>query len=495
MRIEVDQYQLIRQLYLVEGVSQREIARRLHVSRRTVRRYCEGDLLPGQRKQTNRTRTVITRQVESFIRQCLLDDEKEPNRKQHHTARRIYHRLRDELEFTGSESSVRAVTRTIREEMGMSKRAFVPLVFEAGEAAQVDWGEATFYLDEQRVRANLFCIRLCNSCMPYVVAFPTAKLESFIEGHARALEFFGGTPRTLIYDNLRTAVQDGWGHHVRHEQKDFQVLKAHYAFESRFCNPGAGNEKGLVENLVGWIRRNLFVPLPRVSSWEDLNRLLEQRCLDYRDHTIQGRSDTVGALWDIEKLQLLPLPRSRMNGLAVTTAIVDSYSLVRFQTNSYSVPTVFVGKTVTVQATPFDVFIYQHNELIASHIRQFGKYQFAFQWEHYLSLLEKRPGAVWNSRPLKKANFPPELWAFLKKLPQEKDVVKALRCVSQYGLKDSLDAISECLSANTCSVNALQAKLDATLGQSRLSGTFSSEIKVQAPDLSVYNHIIGGDVA
>lgn len=285
--IKVDQYQLIRELYAVEGLSQREIARRLGISRNTVRKYCEGEHLPFEKAPRQRKPSVITSEVEAFIRECFAEDVNAPT-KQKHTAKRIYDRLVEEKGFTGGESTIRHYIKKIKEE---PSEAFVPLEFDPGEAMQVDWGEATVFMNGKKTTVHIFCARLCFSAMPFVAAFPYERLEALIEGHIEAFSFFNGVPTRAIYDNMRTIVRDGWGKHVASEQKDYVQLKAHYAFKSTFCNPGQGNEKGLVENLVGWSRRNMFVPVPRVGSFQELNELLRKRSSLPKAHDQRPKSN------------------------------------------------------------------------------------------------------------------------------------------------------------------------------------------------------------
>jgi hypothetical protein len=150
---------------------------------------------------------------------------------------------------------------------------------------------------------------------------------------------------------MRTIVKDGWGKHVTSEQTDFVHLKAHYSFKSTFCNPGQGNEKGLVENLVGWSRRNMFVPMPRVNSFEELNQLLLERCLEYQEHTIRGRTRTVGQDFEIEKSKLTELPKRHMEPIRQVLAKVNTFATVRFEKNRYSIPVKYVGSEVTIKAS------------------------------------------------------------------------------------------------------------------------------------------------
>jgi transposase len=178
--IGVDYYKHIRHLYAVEGLSQRAIAKRLGISRKTVRRYCLGEVVPWEKRlRTERQKKVITKEVKEFVKQCFEKDKTAPG-KQHHTANRIYERLRDEKGFQGAEPTVRRLVSQLRPR---DPEVYIPLAFYPGEAAQIDWGTATVYIAGERTIAHLFCVRLCHSCAPFVMAFPVERQETFLEAH------------------------------------------------------------------------------------------------------------------------------------------------------------------------------------------------------------------------------------------------------------------------------------------------------------------------
>jgi transposase len=325
MVVGVDQYKRIRKMAAEDELSQREIARRLGISRNTVARYCKGEHMPWESAKRERKPGVVNQDIEQFIRSCLEHD-KDPDvpKKQHHTARRIYERLVTEKGFTGGESTIRRWVNRIRDEAG---EAYMPLHFALGEAAQADWGEATFYLGGERTTANLLCFRLCGSRYIDVRAYPRKDLESFLEGHIGFFERIGGVPRSIIYDNLRTAVRKDWGKRAVC-QEEFERFSAHYAFTPLFCNIGKGNEKGLVEGLVGYARRNVFVPLPRVDRWAELNIPLAERCDRYKERYLRGMDLSVAELFEAERRQLLPLPAVPYEAALVKTLKVDHFSTI-----------------------------------------------------------------------------------------------------------------------------------------------------------------------
>ncbi|MEN1762303.1 IS21 family transposase, partial [Anoxynatronum sibiricum] len=246
--------------------------------------------VPWERKPYERISSVVTEEIRAFIQECLDQDEAEGLKKQSHTARRIYHRLKHEKAFTGGESTIRNIVNEMRPK---HKEAFMPLEFDPGEAAQVDWGEATAYIKGIKTKVQLFCYRPCYSADIFVKAFYRQNQESFLEGHVDAFTHFNGVPGKIIFDNARVAVKEGFGLYAK-PQAAYQALSAHYAFAMHFTNINSGNEKSLVENLVGWSRRNILVPVPRVETIEKLNNTLLAGCLEYRHHQIQGRSQTVG---------------------------------------------------------------------------------------------------------------------------------------------------------------------------------------------------------
>lgn len=251
----MNDYKQIRQRYLA-GESQRHIAKTMGISRNTVAKYCEGDSVPWERKTPVRECSVVTDEVIDFIRQCLEEDQQVSFKKQTHTAKRIYDRLVDEKGFTGGESTIR---RKVREIRGTLPQAYVPLQFDPGDALQIDWGEADIYENDQKVRINLFCARLCYSCRPVVLAYHRQNAESFYDAIVRTFDILGGVTKRVIFDNGKVAVKDGFGACAR-MQSGYEALSAHYGYDAVFCNPAEGHEKGLVEGLVGWARRNICVP-------------------------------------------------------------------------------------------------------------------------------------------------------------------------------------------------------------------------------------------
>ncbi|MFU0782625.1 MAG: IS21 family transposase [Thermoanaerobacterium thermosaccharolyticum] len=487
MIISVNLYQKIREMYTVHQMSQRAIARELKISRNTVRKYCKGDNVPWERKEYSREPDVLTPDVIDFIRQCIEEDETEGIKKQQHTARRIYHRLVEEKGFKGGESTVRLAVQRLKDEI---PKAFVPLDFDPGEAAQVDWGEATVYLDNTKVTINLFCMRLCYSCDIFVMAFYRQNEESFLEGNVKAFEHFGGVPHKLIFDNARVAVKEGFGTYAK-PQARYHALSAHYAFKMEFCNPGKGNEKGLVENLVGWVRRNILVPVPRVKNINELNQVLLANCLKYRSHQIRGREQTVGQMYEMDKSLLYALPKYVFDSSKSISADVDEYSTVRFDRNNYSVPVKYVGKSVSIKAYGNILNIFYRGQEIAQHNRNYGSNKTTYKLEHYIDLLEQKPRAVFNAKPVKD-HVKKELLEWGQILPGgARDMVKVLRLCVDYGSDKLLEIKQQIPAGVTPTVDLIRSYLMERSTPVKSAQKIIDTVKVEEVDLSIYDRQYG----
>ncbi len=399
MKIDLEIYEQIRKLYVQEGLSQRAIAKKLSISRNTVKKYIDGDCVPWERKPYTTTGgRIITSEIIDFIKNCFDEDLSHKHNKQNHTAKRIYDRLVDELNFDGSYTAVRRAVSSLREN---HNTAHVPLEFDPGEAAQIDFGTAYIYLNGKEQKIKYFCFRLCFSAHIFVKAYLAENEECFLDGLVSSFEFFKGVPRAIIFDNAKVAVKEGYGSYVTQLSNGYQSLKSHYAFDTLFCNPRSGNEKGLVENLVGYIRRNTMVPMPRVSSLEELNETLYDHCKSFAERKIKGEVFSVGEKYEVESKVLLPLPTYRYEISKATYTRVNSFSVITLATNKYSVPTKYVRKEVLVKSSHSKVDIYHKDAMIASHPRNYSKNKKIYNIEHYVDLLERKPRAIFNAEPVR----------------------------------------------------------------------------------------------
>ena len=273
----VDVYLRIRRAVMLEGMSIREASRVFGLHRDTVRKMLAYSVPPGYRRQTPPRRPKLD-PFTGVIGGILNDDLRVP-RKQRRTAKRIFERIRDEYGFDGGYTIVKDY---VREHGRQTKEMFVPLSHSPGQA-QCDFGEALVVIGGVQRKAHCFVLNLPHNDGCFVKAYPAETTEAFLEGHVSALAFLGGIPQSILYDNTRLAVARILGDGKRQRTRAFTELQSHYLFEDRFGRPGKGNDKGKVEGLVGYTRRNFLVPIPSFESFDALNAHLEQRCLERMD--------------------------------------------------------------------------------------------------------------------------------------------------------------------------------------------------------------------
>jgi hypothetical protein len=212
----------------------------------------------------------------------------------------------------------------------------------------------------------------------FVVAFPAENTESFLEGHNRAFAHFGGVPNTILNDTTRIAVGKITGDGERKPTESFSELQSHYLFAAKFGRPGKGNDKGNVEGLVGYARRNFMVPVPRVASWEALNQHLLQQCIERRARKVHGENETISKRFKRDQEKLLALPATPHEACHQRTTRASSQALVRYETNDYSVPVAYRHRQVLVKAFVWEVVISASNEVIARHTRSYRHEEMIF---------------------------------------------------------------------------------------------------------------------
>ncbi len=476
----MDMYYLIRS-YHNDGMSIRTIAKTLGISRQTVTKYCDGTTIPGNRKEYHRDSTIITDETREFILSCFREDEQEGLAKQRHTAKRIYDRLVAEKGFTGGESTIRKAVNDLRKEHSVHPQADIPLGYDTGDAIQIDWGECTVYLNGIKQKLYSFCGRLCYSCDIFVQLFYTQNLESFLEAQQRMFDYLGGVPNRLIFDNAKVAVREGFGKHAI-ATDGYAAFAAHYAFQTDFCNIASGNEKGLVENLVGYSRRNFMVPVPKAKSLEELNAKLIEDCLNYRKtHKVQSRTISVNEAYHEEQLYLHSVPVYRYDTSRTATPEVGDYSTVRFEKNNYSVPVRYLRRTVTVKGYADKVLIMYNGKLIATHDRLFGSGKTSYRLEHYIDLLERKPRSVFQAKPVRDT-VAEELIDWGKKLPGgNSEMVKLLRLCVDHGEEKILAVKHSLPSGIIPTVDIIRTYLHKPAETNLIH--MSNDIEVADPDL------------
>jgi transposase len=452
----VELYGRVRHACHVEGLSQREAARRFGIHRSTVRKMLAFSVPPGYRRQGPPARPKL----EGFtaIIDQILDDDRTASAKQRHTAKRIYDRLRAEHGFTGGSTIVKDY---VRERRARAREMFVPLAHPPGHA-QADFGAAVAVIGGVEQTIHFFCLDLPHSDAGFVKAYPAERTEAFLDGHNAAFAFLGGVPRSILYDNTNLAVARILGDGTRARTRAFAELRSHYLFQDRFGRPGKGNDKGKVEGLVGYARRNFLVPVPVCASFAALNAQLERRCLERLDHRVRGHAATIGERLERDLAALQPRPAVPYDACERKAARVSALALVRYERNDYSVPTAYGHRPVLVKGYVDEVVIACGAEVIARHPRSYAREDFVFDPRHYLALLERKIGALDQAAPLQGWALP-AAFATLRRLLEarlgkagRREYVQVLRLLETFRLEDVDAGVREALRLGAIGFDAVK---------------------------------------
>ena len=450
----------VRRRVLTGELSKRAACREYRITWGVLAKMLAHDEPPGYRKKTLRQRPRMAAFL-PIIKQILLDDQKAP-KKQRHTAQRIFERLRDEHAYTGCYSSVKEAVRDWKQS---HKEVFLPLSHPPGEA-QVDFGEATVVINNIATKVALFVMTLPYSGAIFMQAFPRECTETFLEGHRRAFEYFGGVPHRISYDNSAIAVIEVLKGRERKLTKEFLRLQSCYLFKEHFCLVRRANEKGNVERLLGCARRQFLVPVPQVDSLESLNQSLVERCQADLQHQSRGKPDCKHGLLVEDQAAFLPLPKQPFESRRVEPSSSNKESLVRFDNNDYSVPVRYAHRDVTVVAAVNEVRIVVEDRVVASHARCWLKEKYQYDPIHYLALLERKPGGFDFAKPLENWKLPACLDLLRRRLeahdPQHgtRSYIRVLRLLEKFSLEQLRQAVEYALDIDVIDVDSIRVILE-----------------------------------
>jgi len=452
----VELYLKVRRAHFQDGLSGRQIARDFGISRDSVAKMLAFSEPPGYRRTAEVKRPKLDPYIDQ-INQWLSEDKTRP-RKQRHTAKRIFERLRNECGFDGGYTIVKDY---VRSQKRGSREMFVPLSHPPGHA-QADFGEALVVIGGVEQKAYFFALDLPHSDACYVRAYPAANTEAWLDGHVHAFAFFGAVPQSVLYDNDRCLVAKIMPDGSRNRTQRFSAMLSHYVIQDRYGRPGKGNDKGKVEGLVGYARRNFMVPMPRFANWAAFNAYLEEQCRKRQDDILRGHKMSIGKRLEADLAAMQDLPASPFEACDLRSGQVTSTSVVRYRGNDYSVPVAFGHREVWIKGFVDRVVIGCACEVIAQHPRSYDSGDMVFDPVHYLRLIERKIMAFDQAAPLQDWDLP-EAFATLQRLLEarqgkagKREYVQVLRLLEQHELYVLHSAVKDALQIGAVSFDAIK---------------------------------------
>lgn len=442
----------IRRYHFVEGRKIKQISRDLNISRNTVRKVIRSGATQHRYERESQPCPKLGDHTDR-LEELLEDNLKRPKRRRM-TAQRLWEILQGEG-YSGAYDSVQRYVKKWREEKGSAPdQCYIPLRFAPGEAYQFDWSYEKALIGGIPQTIKVAHFRFCYSRIFFVIAYPRESQEMVFDAHNRAFEFFKGTCKRGIYDNLKTAVSKILRGKERVFNRKFEQLCSHYLVEPVACTPGAGWEKGQVENQVGTVRKWLFVSRPRFKNFAELNGWLSDQCISIckkRKHP-EDKSRTIWEVFEEESPSLIPVS-SMFQGYSETECRVSSTSLIRYDRNHYSVDSKLAGKTATIRASADRIKVISNGRLVADHPRQFSRDKVMYDPWHYLRVLERKPGALRNGAPFQGWDLPNSLTRVRSRMSSytggDREFVDILLAVQRCGINIVEQACKKALAEGT----------------------------------------------
>lgn len=496
MYTDMDQWTDIRFRVLRGKASKREILRETGMHWRTLEKILRCSEPPGYTLKRERPKPKIGPFLDRIA--DILESDKQVPKKQRHTAKRIYERIKEE----GYQGKYTQVKEAVSEIKRHSREVFMPLIHRPGEA-QVDFGEALAKVSGELRKVHFLVMALPYSDAFLVIGFERECTETWWEGHVRAFEFFGGVPVRITYDNSRVLTSTIVCSRGAKLTKGFSQLKSHYLFDHHFCRVRRPNEKGVVEGVVKYVRLNFFVPVPQVRDLEELNERLAQMCRDDLARHLRGKGVPKSGLLVEDQAAFHSLPTTPFDACRKQSTAASSLSLVRFDDNDYSVPVRYAHHSIVVKGYVDRVVLCHKEETVADHKRSWGKQGVFFNWVHYLALLERKPGALNYALPLGDLNLPECFGILHRRLEAEaeregegtREYIRVLRLLEDHGLPKVTQAVIKGLRVRAHSRDAIAQFLIPQPPWShptfRLDGREHLRlVKVARPDLSAYKDLL-----
>jgi transposase len=452
----------VRRLYYRDGLTLSEIERRTGLTRKTVRKWLKTPEGVEPKYRRRGTEGKLAPYAEALVKMLEVDERR--SKRERRTALKLYGELKA-LGFDGDYSRVTEFIRRWRRDGGAAvTRAFVPLRFEPGEAHQFDWSEERLVIGGVWRKILAAHLKLCFSRAFVVQAYATQGHEMLFDAHARAFAALGGIPRRGIYDNMKTAVDKVKKGKARIVNTRFAAMASHYLFDPDFCNVASGWEKGVVEKNVQDSRRRLWqdAAKERFGSFLELNLWLLAKCRALWGELKHPDVDlSLAEMLEQERPSLMPMI-APFDGYVETLGKVSSTCLVVQERNRYSAPCELVGQMVSLRVYPERIDLVAHDAVVASHPRAFGRNETRYDWQHYLPLIERKPGALRNGAPF--ADLPTPLQSLrgllLKREGGDRIMARVLSAVPKHGLEAVLVAVELVLESGNTSPEHIENVLN-----------------------------------
>lgn len=367
----------IKKAFFEEGLNVSQLANRFGHDRKTIRKYLDKEdwnepvpETPGNVKRLPK--------LEPYIKEInlWLEEDKLARRKQRHSAKQVYKRLRKKYEdqFDCSYRTVAAYVAIKKKELFQNNTCRLPLVHIPGEA-QADFGEADFYENGTKYSGSYINLSFPHSNAGYLQLFKGENQECLFEGLKNIFEHIGGVPHRIWFDNASTMIKDILKEGKRNLTDGFLRFKMHYGFEAAFCNPNAGHEKGHIENKVGYHRRNLLVPIPRFETLKAFNKELLNLCDEDMDRGHYRKESEIAELFQDDCKVLLPLPTVPYEACQYLSLRTNTYAKFSLQSGKhlYSAAPKYANSRILVKITAYEVIpLDESHREITRHQRLYG---------------------------------------------------------------------------------------------------------------------------
>ena len=435
----------IRRMHMRDKLSLHEITKRTGLSRNTIRRWLrtpEETAPPSYRRDAGPGKLTAFHEA---LEQALKADAHRAKQNRR-TAKALFAQIKADG-YAGGYTRVTDFIRDWRGREGKTPHAFVPLTFALGEAFQFDWSEEGLVVGGIYRRMQVSHLKLCASRAFWLVAYPSQGHEMLFDAHTRSFIALGGIARRGIYDNMKTAVDKVKKGKGRAVNARFAVMCGHYLFDADFCNVASGWEKGIVEKNVQDSRRRIWLDAQsrQFTSFAELNAWLGERCrslwseLRHPEH----KQFSVAEMLEQERTEMMPVP-TPFDGYVERSARVSSTCLVSVERNRYSVPCELAGQMVSTRLYPHQVYVVAGDAIVARHDRLSERGQVHYDWQHYIALIERKPGALRNGAPFDDMPAPLKQLklGLLRHAGGDRVMAQVLAAVPTAGLEAVLVAVS-----------------------------------------------------